>query len=221
MERSIFEISTLVFLEKQRRRGVMKFIFAITLLFMGVPIDPPRSFKETPVVYPTETIGSPVLPVEPAPPRIIPKLVRTGFQTSRSVAIDTLVIHSSYNKTGGDEYSVERILKIYAHYQVSAHYLIDRQGNIYQLVRDTDTSYHAGPSRMPDGRTSVNHFSLGIELFNKPGDQYTEAQYQALIQLVDYLKHRYPITAVVGHGQIAPTRKSDPWNFDWGRLQVT
>lgn len=201
----------------------MKFLFPIALLFMGVPMNSHWFFEEVPAVQSEEAVAKPtsVVDLPPASPRIIPKLVHTGFQVSRTATIDTLVIHSSYNKMGGDEYSVERILKIYAQYQVSAHYLIDRQGNIYQLVRDTDTSYHAGPSRMPDGRTSVNHFSLGIELFNKPGDQYTEAQYQALTQLVNYLKSRYPITATVGHGQIAPTRKSDPWNFDWNRIQET
>ncbi len=154
-------------------------------------------------------------------PAIISLPVRTGYQVASRPVIDTIVIHSSYNKTGGPVYSVDKLLAVYARYRVSAHYLIDREGRIYQLVPDTYISYHAGVSKMPDGRTSVNRFSLGIELMNTETDFYTEAQYRSLNGLLRILKARYPISHIVGHGKIAPTRKSDPWNFNWARIQDT
>jgi N-acetyl-anhydromuramyl-L-alanine amidase AmpD len=101
---------------------------------------------------------------------------------------------------------------------VSAHYLIDRRGTVYRLVDDKDIAYHAGTSKMPDGRKNVNDFSIGIEMMNTEDGQYTKAQYAAVNSLVDSLKSRYPIKSVVGHADIAPGRKTDPWNFDWKRL---
>lgn len=145
--------------------------------------------------------------------------MRSAFRAARARAIDTIVIHSSYNAAGGDIYSVPNLVRIYERYGVSAHYLIDRQGTAYRLVRDQDISYHAGASKMPDGRTGVNNFSIGIELMNTRQDSYTEAQYRTLQALVSDLKARYPIRYVVGHGQIAPERRSDPWNFHWASLR--
>jgi N-acetyl-anhydromuramyl-L-alanine amidase AmpD len=146
-------------------------------------------------------------------------LVKKGFLPTRTHTIDTLVIHSSYNALGGDAYSVEKLLALFAHYGVSSHYLIDRDGQIYQLVPESYRSFHAGASRMPDGRVNVNNFSLGIELMNTRDDQYTEAQYRSLRNLVVRLKKQHPIKHIVGHGQIAPTRRSDPWNFNWKKVE--
>lgn len=102
---------------------------------------------------------------------------------------------------------------------MSAHYLIDRKGVIYHLVADKNIAYHAGVSKMPDGRTGVNDFSIGIEMMNQEETSYTDAQYGAVNNLIAYLKGKYPIKYVVGHDDIAPDRKTDPWNFDWKRLK--
>lgn len=147
------------------------------------------------------------------------RLMKSAFRKVRTRVIDTVVIHSSYNAAGGDIYSVPNLIRIYERYGVSAHYLIDRQGTVYRLVQEQDISYHAGVSKMPDGRTGINDFSIGIELMNTKQDRYTEAQYRALQALIADLKLRYPIRSVVGHGQIAPERRSDPWNFHWASLQ--
>lgn len=152
--------------------------------------------------------------------KITNRLMSTGFAvTSKSRTIDTVVLHSSYNSLGGDPYSVSEIVKIYESYEVSAHYIIDRSGKIYRLVEDKNISYHAGASKMPDGRKNVNDFSIGIELINKMDTEYTSAQYDAVNDLIAYLKKKYPIKSVVGHGDIAPDRKTDPWNFNWKKLK--
>ena len=72
---------------------------------------------------------------------------------------------------------------------------------------------------MPDGRKDVNDFSIGIEIMNKEDTQFTKAQYEAVNDLIASLKNKYAIKNVVGHGDIAPTRKTDPWNFDWKKLK--
>lgn len=152
--------------------------------------------------------------------KIINRLMTSGFAVvSKSRAIDTIVLHSSYNLAGQDPYSVSGVIKEYEDYGVSAHYLIDRAGTIYRLVEDKNVAYHAGVSQMSDGRKNVNDFSIGIEMINTLEGQYTEVQYKSANELIAYLKKKYPIKFIVGHNDIAPDRKTDPWNFDWGKLK--
>jgi len=151
---------------------------------------------------------------------IISKKINWGFMSvSGKRKIDTIIIHSSYDALGNDPYSVGGLLKEYKTYGVAPHYLIDRDGNVYQLVADQDVAYHAGLSRTPDGRENVNDFSLGIELMNKENGKYTEKQYAGLKNLIKNLKEKYPIKYVLGHDQISSGRKTDPWNFDWNKLK--
>ena len=108
---------------------------------------------------------------------------------------------------------------IFQFYGVSAHYLIDREGAIFELVRPELLAFHAGTSRLPsDGRERVNNFSIGIELLATPQDGYTEAQYRSLARLTRQLRVRFPIAHVYGHHHIAPDRKVDPEGFDWKRF---
>lgn len=151
---------------------------------------------------------------------IVDTAVSFGFSVpSIARTIDTIVVHSSYDLNGNEKYSVSGTIKEYAEYGVSPHYLIDRQGTIYRLVDDANIAYHAGESQMPDGRTNVNTFSIGVEMLNTEEDQYTDTQYESMKNLIAYLKERYPIKFVVGHNDIAPGRKTDPWNFDWKKLK--
>jgi hypothetical protein len=167
-----------------------------------------------PLVVPKEQLAE-----ETARLAITTRLMKSGFAVpAKARTIDTIVLHSSYNPNG-DAYSVDEIVKIYEGYGVSAHYLIDRNGTIYQLVEDANIAYHAGVSKMPDGRKNVNDFSIGIEIMNKEETKPTAAQYTAVNALVTSLKKKYPIKSVVGHSDIAPDRKTDPWNFDWKKLK--
>lgn len=147
------------------------------------------------------------------------RLVTWGFQKSSGRKIDTVIIHSSYDALGDDPYAVSGVIAEYKKYEVAPHYLIDRKGKIYQLVEDKNIAYHAGESMMPDGRTGVNAFSIGVEMLTTKKDKLTEAQYLALNLLIANLKGKYKITAVLGHNQIAPGRKDDPWNFDWKKVK--
>lgn len=152
-------------------------------------------------------------------PVVVKRLMSSGYAASDGRKIDTIILHSSYDALGDEPYSVSGLIKEYEEYGVSAHYLIDRKGVIYQLVADKNVSYHAGVSKVPDGRSNVNDFSIGIEMMTTEKEDYTNAQYGAVQKLVDGLKSRYAIKYVLGHDDIAPGRKSDPWNFDWKKLK--
>lgn len=100
---------------------------------------------------------------------------------------------------------------------VSAHFVIDRDGHITQFVSCDARAWHAGVSQHA-GREQCNDFSIGIELEGTDTVAYTAAQYTALAALTQCLRARYPLTAVRGHCDIAPGRKTDPGPaFDWAR----
>ena len=76
---------------------------------------------------------------------------------------------------------------------VSAHYLVQTNGKIYQLVDESYKSWHAGTSRWGK-RTDINPYSIGIEISNDgKGTPYTSAQYTALTNLIKDLKRRYSV----------------------------
>ena len=106
---------------------------------------------------------------------------------------------------------------------VSAHCLVERDGNILQFVPFLERAWHAGVSEWR-GRSDCNDFSVGIELEGCDDDPYTEAQYASLAGLILALRTRYPdigADAVTGHSDIAPGRKTDPGPaFDWHALQT-
>lgn len=107
--------------------------------------------------------------------------------------------------------------------QVSAHYLIDVDGTIYQLVDDNDIAWHAGVSEWK-GQDNVNNFSIGIELVNANDGkmEYPEEQRTSLCGLVAEICETHNIGAsdVVGHLDIAPGRKTDPANFPWDDFRM-
>ncbi len=104
--------------------------------------------------------------------------------------------------------------------EVSAHFLIRRDGSLIQFVPCALRAWHAGPSNW-QGRERCNDFSIGIELEGSDDLPFTEAQYTALTPLLARLKASYPIQAVVGHSDIAPGRKTDPGpHFAWQRLDA-
>ena len=104
--------------------------------------------------------------------------------------------------------------------QVSAHFLIRRDGELIQFVPCEKRAWHAGASNWR-GRERCNDFSVGIELEGCDDAPFEDAQYAALAALTRALKTRYPIVDVVGHSDIAPGRKTDPGaRFDWMRYRA-
>lgn len=173
----------------------------------------PPPFLSSPSPTPPEMTPLPTL-------QVTDHLLSFGFRAPPSPrTINTLVLHSSYNASGGDSFQFDKIIGQYEQYGVGAHYIIDRSGRIFRLVREEDIAYHAGESKMPDGRKNVNDFSIGIELIGTEESGFTEKEYAALNDLIADIKTRHKIKDIVGHSDIAPTRKTDPWKFDWKKLK--
>ncbi len=105
--------------------------------------------------------------------------------------------------------------------QVSAHFFIRRDGALLQFVPCALRAWHAGQS-LWCGRGRCNDYSIGIELEGTDDMAFSAAQYDRLGVLARALHDRYPITASVGHSDIAPGRKTDPGpHFDWPRYRAS
>jgi AmpD protein len=102
--------------------------------------------------------------------------------------------------------------------EVSAHFLVRRDGELVQFVSCDQRAWHAGRSCW-QGRENCNDFSIGIELEGLEGDAFEPAQYPVLAELLRAVSRRYPLQGVAGHEHVAAGRKGDPGaGFDWPRL---
>lgn len=104
--------------------------------------------------------------------------------------------------------------------EVSAHYLIDRDGTVARLVPEVLRAWHAGAGRWGRVR-DVNSHSIGIELQNSGAEPFPQAQMLALMRLLGGVLERHAIAPerVIGHSDMAPARKRDPGMFfDWRAL---
>ncbi|MBM6619002.1 N-acetylmuramoyl-L-alanine amidase [Bacillus suaedaesalsae] len=167
----------------------------------------------------------------------------------RKADITHTVIHfiSDVSRNPTNPFTFQDIHSVYKEYGVSAHYMIDRDGEIYRLVPENRVAYHAGKGYahgFPKYKDNLNEVSVGIELMAVGTEQemdallpkgtyskihsssigYTDAQYESLNQILDNLYEKYPSIVrnrwhVIGHDEYAPGRKTDPGSlFDWGRI---
>ncbi len=104
--------------------------------------------------------------------------------------------------------------------QVSAHYVICKDGTVHHMLNDYLRAWHGGIAKWGN-LTDVNSASIGIEIDNNGFETFTDPQVNSLLQLLDTLKRKYAIPAAnfIGHADIAPTRKDDPnIYFPWKTL---
>jgi len=104
--------------------------------------------------------------------------------------------------------------------QVSAHYVIGRDGKVYHMLNDYLRAWHGGVSKWGNN-TDLNSSSIGIELDNNGLAPFPEAQINSLLQVLALLKknHNIPSANFIGHSDIAPDRKTDPNAlFPWKQL---
>lgn len=135
-------------------------------------------------------------------------------------APDMLILHYTGMKSA--EESLSRLVDPAA--RVSAHYLIDEDGTLYRLVDEDKRAWHAGVAHWA-GENDINGSSIGIELQN-PGHEFgyrafPDAQMAALVALAGEIVGRWsiPVRRVLGHSDVAPSRKDDPGElFDWRLL---
>ncbi len=109
--------------------------------------------------------------------------------------------------------------------KVSAHFVVDKDGRVVQMVPVEARAWHAGVSTL-GGVAGVNDYSIGIEMVNRNDglDPYPVAQYQAVARIILEAQALYPIpdSRIVSHASIAlpPGRKTDPAGFDWNKLRM-
>lgn len=104
--------------------------------------------------------------------------------------------------------------------QVSAHYVICRDGIVFHMLNDYLRAHHAGVSRWGNS-TDINSSSIGIEIDNNGSEPFSETQMNSLLILLGRLKRAFSIPQAnfIGHADIAPGRKVDPSRlFSWKTL---
>ncbi len=131
--------------------------------------------------------------------------------------IDILLLH--YTGMISAAAAIERLCNPEA--KVSAHYVIDEDGVVYRLLPEGHRGHHAGISFW-SGERDINSRSIGIEIVN-PGHEhgyrdFPQAQMKSVLALGLDIASRHPIPPerVLGHSDVAPTRKEDPGElFPW------
>ena len=138
----------------------------------------------------------------------------------RKLDIALLVLHYTGMESGPA--ALERMRDPEA--KVSAHYMVEEDGRVYQLVDEDKRAWHAGVSEW-NGERDINSNSIGIEIVNGGHDhglpEFPDVQINAVIALSKAIMSRYnlPPKAVVAHSDIAPGRKIDPGEkFPWAGL---
>ncbi len=195
----------------------LSLLTAVTLLLAGCATNPyaitNRSYKQQAKAYakiinqvPPETTGE-----------ITPDKANWVGTTNFNLRKPNYVIihHTAQNST-------EQTLKTFTlpRTQVSAHYVIGKDGKVYHMLNDYLRAWQAGNARW-GGNTDINSNSIGIELDNNGFVPFPEAQINSLLTLLATLKKTYniPTANFIGHADIAPTRKNDPNKyFPWKTL---
>lgn len=132
--------------------------------------------------------------------------------SKRTEKIDLVILHFTEMDFNG---ALSRLCNPKS--EVSAHYLIKNNGEIFQLVDDHCVAWHAGKSYWK-GREKINQTSIGIELDNLGNHEFSIKQMRSCLALCKELAQKYklPPESFIGHSDIAPDRKIDPGLFfDW------
>jgi len=104
--------------------------------------------------------------------------------------------------------------------QVSAHYVVAKNGKVFHMVNDYLRANHAGVGKW-GSVTDMNSCSIGIEIDNNGSEPFTNDQINSLLALLAQLKKNYniPQANFIGHQDFAPKRKPDPGPlFPWKTL---
>ncbi|MFS0752549.1 N-acetylmuramoyl-L-alanine amidase [Oceanobacillus sp. 1P07AA] len=167
----------------------------------------------------------------------------------REASITHVMLHFSSNALEKPEnpFQVKDIYEVFREYEVSAHYVIDRTGQIYRFVSEDRIAYHAGNGKLegfPMYEDNLNPYSIGIELLAIGTKEemlpmmsaehydtissrhigYTKEQYDALQGLLMDISTRHHNLKlnrnhIIGHQEYASERKTDPGElFDWEKL---
>ena len=140
-----------------------------------------------------------------------------NFRKRKKKSIKFIIIHYTGMKKESD--SIKRLCDVRS--KVSSHFVIRRNGKVLILVPELYEAWHAGISKWKN-LNSLNRFSIGIEVCN-PGHKngykkFSKEQFLSIKKILKLLikKYRINIKNILGHSDIAPSRKKDPGEyFPW------
>ena len=171
----------------------------------------------------------------------------TDFSWEQEFPPEYVMLHfcSAVVNHPDDPYNHEYVRQTFIDAEVSVHYMVDREGNIFCYIPEDRSAWHAGYGTWLDDEkytNKMNKYSIGIEImaigtyeemsgylhkkdYNKLPEEYigyTDAQYAALKDLVADICERNNIPLdrehIIGHQEFSP-KKSDPGElFDWARI---
>jgi N-acetylmuramoyl-L-alanine amidase len=131
---------------------------------------------------------------------------------------DLVIIHQTEENSCSE--ALQTLTNPNTNRRVSAHYLICKDGTIFNLVSENYRAWQAGVSRWGNFR-NINSISLGIELDNTGKEPFPEIQIASLLTLLHSIEQRYHIEKgnFIAHADVAPTRRADPSvQFPWAKL---
>jgi N-acetylmuramoyl-L-alanine amidase len=107
-----------------------------------------------------------------------------------------IVLHTTEDREKGSLREVVR--------QGLAHYFVTQGGRVYRIIDKSKIAKHAGRS-MWEGHTTIDNYSIGIEVSGYHDKDITDAQYEALRELLRQLKSLYDITDenILTHSMVA------------------
>jgi N-acetyl-anhydromuramyl-L-alanine amidase AmpD len=139
--------------------------------------------------------------------------------------IQGVILHSSDGRMAGD---LVTLTGGDPSHRVSANYYVARDGTVHHMVADANTAYHAGQTT--NNAVYGNAATLGIEQEHfdpggkggKNGEDWPDAQVRATASLTArlLLAHGLSLDSVLGHSDIAPERKQDPYNYPWATFNA-
>lgn len=141
-----------------------------------------------------------------------------GNDPQKIEPVSALILHHTSEET--DEDCIALFQKPES--LVSSHFLVGRDGRLYQFVSLEHRSWHAGVSLL-HGRPSLNRTSIGVEISGDGNKEpFTPAQIETTIRVVGILTSMFDLKApwIAGHQHIAPDRKDDPGElFPWNEVE--
>jgi N-acetylmuramoyl-L-alanine amidase len=190
------------------------FILITTLIVWGCANNP---YKASNKIYRKQTRAfTKQLRLQPAADSLQAPLYWAGTTNFSMRKPNFVIIHHTAQN------ACEQTIKSFttASSQVSAHYVICKDGTIHHMLNDYLRAWHAGLARWGNN-TDINSNSIGIEIDNNGFELFTDAQISSLLRLLSKLKKEFniPTANFIGHADIAPGRKVDPnRNFPWQQL---
>ena len=111
--------------------------------------------------------------------KLLTIFVSFGFAVNNNRIVNSIIVHSAFNNSGGEKYDIDLVIKQFSTYGVSAHYVIGRDGTVYQCHPFNKTCGHAGKSEWK-GFENLNSCSIGIELANAGDDSQLARNWSGL-----------------------------------------